>query len=226
MLARTAGFLYLVIIVAGAFGYTSSSSLIVWDDAAVTASNILPSEQLWRLGLGAMLVMLSADVAVSGIFYVLFRPVDRTLSLIGCLFRLVLVAVVAVSMLARYLPLLLLGEGDTAALETDQLQALALVFVRLFDRGFAIALVFFGFHCLVIGWLVYRSTFLPRILGVLLAIAGLCYLVDSSVYLAFPALTLPFDVLVLSYIVEMALCLWLIVKGVDEVKWKEQAGTS
>ncbi len=225
--ARIAGLLYLIIIVAGAFGYMSSSTLIVWNDAAATADKILASEQLWRLSLGAMLVMLACDVAVAAIFYVLFKPVNKTLSLIGFGFRLVLVAVVGVSILARYVPLLLLdNDAAAAALGTDQIQALALQSIRLFDRGFSIALVFFAFHCFVIGWLIFRSSFLPRILGVLLAIAGLCYLTDSFVYLVFPAVKFPVDIVVFSYIAEIALCLWLIVMGVNAEKWKEQAGAA
>jgi hypothetical protein len=221
--ARIAGFLYLIIIVAGAFGYTSGSKLIVWTDAAATAASILASEQLWRLSLGAMLVMLACDVGVAAIFYVLFEPVNKTLSLVGLAFRLVLVAIVGVTMLARYLPLLLLKDDASAAFGTAQLQALGLLSLRLFERGFTIALVFFGFHCLVIGWLIFRSGFLPRILGVLLAVAGLCYLIDSFAYLVFPVVALPFDIVIFSYIVELALCLWLIVMGVNDEKWKEQA---
>ncbi len=221
--ARVAGFLYLIIIVAAAFGYTSSSTLIVWDDAAATAGNILASEQLWRLSLGAMLVMLACDVVVAAIFYVLFKPVNKTLSLIGFAFRLVLVAIVGVTLLARYVPLLLLQDAASAAFGTDQMQALGLLSIRLFEGGFTVAQVFFGFHCLVIGWLIFRSAFLPRILGVLLVIAGLCYLTDSFVYLVFPVVALPFDIVVLSYIVELALCLWLIAMGVNAEKWQEQA---
>ena len=225
--ARIAGFLYLIIIVAGAFGYTSSSTLIVWNDAAATAGKILASEQLWRLSLAAMLVMLACDVAVAGLFYVLFRPVNKILSLLGLAFRLVLVAIVGAAMLARYVPLLLLNDAaSAAAFETDQMQALGLLSIRLFERGFTIALVFFGFDCLVIGWLIFRSRFLPRILGVLMVIAGLCYLTDSFVYLVFPAVRFPFDIVVFSYIVEAALCLWLIVMGVNAEKWKEQAGAA
>jgi Domain of unknown function (DUF4386) len=104
--ARIAGFLYLIIIVAGAVGYTIHSTLFVWNDAAATAGNILASEQLWRLSFAAMLVMLACDVAVAAIFYVLFKPVNRTLSLIACAFRLVLVAIVGVAILGRYAPLL------------------------------------------------------------------------------------------------------------------------
>ena len=224
--ARIAGFLYLIIIVAGGVGYTTHSTPIVWNDAAATADNILASEQSWRLSSAAMLVMLVCDVAVAAIFYVLFEPVNRALSLMGFAFRLVLVAIVGVAQLARYLPLLLLKDATSVAIGTEQTQALGLLSIKLFERGFTVALVFFGVDCLVIGWLVCRSSFLPRILGVLLSIAGLLYLTDSVRLLVFPMVTLPFDILLLSYLVEMALCLWLIVVGVNAEKWSEQAGAA
>jgi hypothetical protein len=224
--ARIAGFLYLIIIVAGAVGYTMHSTLFVWNDAAATAGNILASEQLWRLSFAAMLVMLACDVAVAAIFYVLFKPVNRTLSLTACAFRLVLVAIVGVAILGRYAPLLLLKDTASAAFETDQLQAMGLLSIKMFERGFDVALVFFGFHCLAIGWLIYRSSFLPRFLGVLLVIAGLCYLISAFVNLVFPVVALPFDIQLLSYVAEMALCLWLIVIGVNDERWKEQTSAA
>jgi hypothetical protein len=224
--ARIAGFLYLIILVAGGVGYTMHSTLFVSNDAAATAGNILASEQLWRLSSAAMLVMLACDVAVAAIFYVLFKPVNRTLSLIGFAFRLVLVAIIGVAILARYAPLLFLKDAASAAFRTDQMQAMALLFIKLFEQGFDVALIFFGFHCLVIGWLILWSSFLPRFLGVLLVIAGLCYLISTFVNLVFPVVALPFDIQVLSYVAEMALCLWLIVIGVNAERWKEQASAA
>lgn len=222
--ARIAGFLYLVIIVAGAFGYTTHWTLTVWNDASATADNILASEQLWRLVFAAMLVMLACDVTVAAIFYVLFKPVNRTLSLVGFAFRLVLVAIVGVALLGRYAPLLILKDAASAAFGTEQMQALGLLSIKLFEQGFNIALVFFGFHCLAIGWLIFRSSFLPLLLGVLLVIAGLCYLIGTFVNLVFPVVALPFDIQLVSYAAELALCLWLIVIGVNAEKWVEQAG--
>jgi hypothetical protein len=224
--ARMAGVLYLIIIVVGAVGYTTHSTLFVWNDASATAGNILASEQLWRLSSAAMLVMLACDVAVAAIFYVLFKPVNRTLSLIACAFRLVLVAIVGVAILGRHVPLLLLEDTTSAAFETAQLQAMGLLAIKVFERGFDVALVFFGFHCLAIGWLIYQSSFLPRLLGVLLVIAGLCYLISTFVHLVFPVVALPFDIQLLSYAAEMALSLWLIVKGVNAERWKEQASVA
>jgi hypothetical protein len=225
--ARIAGFIYLIIIFVGGFGYYTGSALIDFGDASATASNIMASEQLWRLGFVALLVMLACDVGVAVIFYVLFKPVNRTLALLGFAFRLVMTAILGVNMLARFAPLLLLRDvASSASFRTDQMQALALLSVKLFEQGFIAALVFFGVDCLVIGWLIFRSTFLPRILGVLLAVAGLCYLTNSIVDFVFPALTLPSYFLVPSYVIELALSLWLIVMGVNAEKWKEQAAAT
>lgn len=210
-------------IVAGAIGYSMHSMLVVWSDAAATAANILASEQMWRLSFAAMFVMLACDVGVAAIFYVLFKPVNRTLSLIACAFRLVLVALVGVALLGRYAPLLLLKDAALASFKSDQLQAMGLLSIKMFERGFDVPLVFFGFDSLVIGWLIYRSRFLPRFLGVLLIVAGLCYLISTFVTLVVPVIRLPFDILLLSYVAEMILCLWLIVIEVDAERWKEQA---
>jgi hypothetical protein len=222
--ARIAGFLYLIIIVAGAVGYTMHSTLFVRSDAAATAANILASESTWRFSSAAMLVMLACDVAVAAIFYALFEPVNRTLSLVACAFRLVLVAIVAVSLLGRYGPLFLMQDTALATLDTDLSQALGHLSIRIFERGFDVALLFFGFHCLAIGWLIYRSSFLPRFLGVLLVVAGLCYLISTLAILVVPVVALPFDIQLLSYGAEMALCLWLIVFGVNAERWTEQSG--
>jgi len=223
--ARIAGFLYLIILVAGAVGYSVHSTLFVSNDAAATAANILASEQLWRLSFAAMLVMLACDVAVAAIFFFLFRPVNKTLSLTACAFRLVLVAITGVAILARNAPLVILTDTASAAFETEQLQAIALLSIKMFEGGFDVALVFFGFHCLAIGWLIYRSSFLPRLLGVFLAIAGLCYLISTFRNLVFPVVTLPFDIQLLSFGAEVVLCLWLIVMGVNPAKWKEKQAT-
>jgi hypothetical protein len=225
--ARIAGFMYLIIIFAGGFGYYSGSTLIVARDAAATTSNILASEQLWRVGFAALLVMLVCDVGVAVIFYVLFRPVNRTLALLGFAFRIVMTAVLGVLLLARLVPVFLMRDGASlAAFETEQLHALAFLPLKLFEVGFNVALVFFGVDCLVIGWLILRSTFLPRVLGVLMVVAGLLYLTNSFIDFLFPSVPLPLYILAPSFLAELALCLWLIVIGLNVEKWKEQASVA
>lgn len=227
LLARIAGWAYLAIIVFGGFGFFSGSQITVVGDAAATATNILASELLWRFGFISLLIMLAADVVVAVLFYVLFKPVNKTLALLGCAFRLVMAAILAVVFMARFAPVLLLQDAASAsAFETAQMQATAYVSLRLFNRGFDVGLIFFGFDCLIIGWLIFKSTFLPRILGAGLAIAGLCYLVGSFMSLVFPMVDLPFYILLPAFVAELALTLWLIVIGVNPERWKAQASAA
>jgi hypothetical protein len=122
---------------------------------------------------------------------------------------------------------LLRGQHYLSAFAADQLNAVAYFSVQLFEQGFAISLVFFGFDCLTMAYLIVHSKFLPRIIGVLLAIEGLGYLINSfSLFLA-PALQarmLPY--FSATAIAEVALCLWLLVMGVNVQQWTEQAGAA
>ena len=225
--ARAAGVFYLITIVMGVFAEVFvRGKLVVRDDAAATAANILANEPLYRLGLAADLVMIESYVAVTLLFYELFKPVGRSLSLLAAFFSLVGIAVLAANSLNHLAPLVFLGNAPyLSAFETSQLQALALTSLRMHGRGYSIAGVFFGIYCALIGYLVFRSGFLPRILGVLMAIGGLSYLTDSFAGFLSPGLAarLP-DVMVLGGVAELSLCLWLMVVGVNASKWKEKAG--
>jgi hypothetical protein len=136
---------------------------------------------------------------------------------------------VGVNTLNHFAPLVLLGGAHfLTAFRTDQLQALALASLNLHGTGYSIGLVFFGFHCVLIGYLISRSAFLPRILGVLMAIAGLGYLTNSFVNLLAPSLQhylYPW-VLLPGGVAELSLCLWLLVIGVNVQRWKEQASAA
>lgn len=220
-----AGASYLITIVTGVFAELFvRGALVVRDDAATTAANILANEPLYRLGLAADLVMLACYVAVTLLFYDLLKPAGSSLSLLAAFFSLTGIAVLAVNSLNHLAPLVLLGgAGHLSAFETDQLQALALIFLRMHARGYTVSGVFFGTYCLLIGGLVFRSGFLPRTLGVLMAVGGLSYLTDSFALFLSPRLAarLP-DVMVLGGIAELSLCLWLTVSGVNAPKWEER----
>jgi hypothetical protein len=127
------------------------------------------------------------------------------------------------------MPLFLLGDADyLKSFDSHQLQALSYLSIKAHGYGFGIGLIFFGFECLVLGYLIFKSGYLPKTIGILMQIAGVCYLVNSfSLLLAprfadliFPAVLIP------SFIGELSLCLWLLVKGVNVSKWKEKAGMS
>ncbi|MBI3401549.1 MAG: DUF4386 domain-containing protein [Acidobacteria bacterium] len=226
--ARIGGVLYLTIIVAGIFGELFvRGTLVVSGDATATANNIVASPLLWRMGIAGDLIMHVCDVPLMLIFYLLLRPVSKTLALLAVLFNLIQTAVLVANKLSLLAALFLLGSGDyLKAFEQHQLNALMYISIKLDGYGFGIGLIFFGCECLVIGYLIFGSGYLPKILGVLMQIAGLCYLTNSFALLLapafanmlFPAILLP------AFIGELSLCLWLLVKGVNLPKWEERAG--
>lgn len=225
--ARIGGVLYLILILAGMVGVIFvRGKLIVGGDPTATANNIIASPLLWRFGIAGDLVMHVCDVPLMLVFYVLLRPVDKNLALLAVLFNLVQTSVLVANKLNLLAALFLLGNADyLKTFEPHQLHALAYLSIKLHDYGFGVGLIFFGFECLVVGYLVFRSGFLPRTIGVLMQIAGLCYLTNSfALILApafanmlFPAILLP------AFIAELSLCLWLIVKGVKVPKWEKMA---
>ncbi len=219
---RIAGIFYLLIFAAGGFFETLvRGRLVVMSNAPATAANILAHQALYRLGGAAELIVLTCDLAVATLFYELFKPVSRTLSLFAAAFRLVFVAMMAVNLLNYFAPLGLLKNAQLAtAFRPEQLQELALAFLRSFGTGYEIALVFFGFHCLMIGYLIFRSAFLPRILGLLMAFAGLGWLTFLWPPLAnflHPYILLP------GIVGEGSLTLWLLAMGLNAQRWNEQA---
>jgi len=225
--ARIAGGLYLIVIVGGTFAEIFvRGRLIVHGDAAATAHNILAHELLYRLGFAVELFYCAAcNVPITVIFYNLFKVVNRNVTLLMVFLDLVVTAIESISLLAHYAPLILLGGGHhLSAFTAEQLQAAAYISVQLFEHGFAISLVFFGLDCLVMAYLIFRSKFLPRTLGVLLAIEGLGYLINSFALFLAPALQARiFPYFMATGIAEVALCLWLLVMGVNAQRWKEQA---
>ena len=228
--ARIAGVLYLIIIIAASFAeFFVRGKLVVGGNAAATATNILAHEPLYRLGTAAVLIYLSCDTGVALIFYELFKPVGRSLSLLAAFFRLIEVAILGGNLLNHLAPLVLLkGAPFLTVFNSDQLQALALVSLNLYAQVFFIAMVFFGFHCFLIGYLICSSAFLPRVLGVLMAITGLGYLTHSFALFLSPALAarlFPY-LMALGLPGELSLTLWLLVLGVNVQRWKEQAGAA
>lgn len=228
--ARIGGVLYLIIIVIGLHGEAFvRDRLIVSGDAAATAEKIRASESLWRAGIAGEFLLLICAVALTWIFYVLLRPVSKDLALLAVCFNLVAIAIEAVSglyLVAALFPLA--NAGYLKDLDPKQLHALAYLSIRSHGYGFGVSLIFFGCVCLVLGYLIFRSGYLPKILGVLMQIAGLCYLTNSfTLFLSppladrlFPAILLP------AFVGEASLCLWLLTKGVNVPKWKARANAA
>src|SRR5213592_3894475 len=178
--ARMAGGLWWLCIVSGVVGFVAGAPLIVANDAAATAANILAKESAFRFGFVADLVSGLSYVGVTAFIYYLLKPVSRSLSLLGAFFGLAGVAIGGASWVIHLTPLLLLhGDQYLTVFTTSQLQAMSLAALKLQTQAFPIGMVFFGIQCMSIGYLVARSTFLPRILGILLEIGGTCYVIVS-----------------------------------------------
>ncbi len=228
--ARVAGWAYLGIILLGMFGELGvRGALVVPGDAAATLAKISASQSLWRAGIVGDLLMHVLDLPVIVIFYLLLRPVHHGASLFAAWINLIQTAVLAANKLVLLVPLYLVsGSAYLAAFTPDQLAALSQLAIGAHGYGLGVGLIFFGVSCLARGWLIYRSGFLPRLLGVLMFVAGLSYLLNSFALLLAPALAdalFPF-VLLPALLGETALALWLIVRGVDGPRWQVLAERS
>lgn len=194
--------------------------LVVLGNAAATAANILQHETLFRLGFASSLFAVVFHLAWGFLFYQLFRPVNKSVSFCSLLVILVVCTIQAVTALLYLAPLLVLTAGSSlSALTEQQLQALAYMFLKLNGLAFDTDLVFFGLWCVLTGYLIFRSTFMPRILGVLLAVDGLGWMTfmwPPLGHYLFPAIA------VACGLAEIPLQLWLLIFGVNNERWKAQ----
>ena len=222
--ARITGIVYLFYFLTAILAEVFMKGIVVSGDAAATANNIQAHEPLFRLGLGTGLIATAWYIALTALLYELFKPVNRSVSLVAAFFSLVGCAIQAFGSVFQLAPLVISGSSaDLSAFKPEQSQALALILFKLDSQAQTITLVFFGLYCLLIGFLIFKSTFLPRILGVLMALAGLGWLT----FLAPPlANALSPYVLVLGFLAELSLMLWLLVKGVNVQRWKQQAAAA
>ncbi|HSC47977.1 MAG TPA: DUF4386 domain-containing protein [Gammaproteobacteria bacterium] len=224
--ARAGGLLYLYIIIAAMFAEAFvRSKLIISGDASTTAANILAHETLFGFGLAADVLNVSVDIGVALILYALLRPVDRNLALLAAWLRVAFDVIYAVCLLFQFVALRILEGGTVDGFDPHQTQGLVLLAMKLHAAGYLVGLVFFGFGLLVLGYLIWKSDYLPRFIGALLLIAGTGYLINSFArFLAPPVADALFPWSLLpGFIAELALCLWLLIKGVNLAKWQERA---
>ena len=224
-LARIAGALYLITILTGIFsaGY-ATGKLVVTGDAAATAANILANRGLFQLAFAVYLIEMACQVAITALFYDLLKPAGRTVSLVAAFLGLTGCVIKTFSRVFFIAPLFILGGAHyLSVFSAEQLKALALLFLHVNDRGAGIALVFFGFYAILTGCLIIKSTFLPRILGALSVIGGLGWL--TFLYPPLGGRLFPFIAL-FAILGAAALIVWLLVKGVNEQRWKEQASAA
>lgn len=219
-IARLAGVFYLITIIAGMFAEIFVRGPLDYRDAALTAHQILASETLYRLGFVADIVGGVSYLFVTWLLYELFKRVNQPVSLLAALFSVVGIAIGGVTSAAHLAPLYLLkGAPYLASFSVSQLQTLALLSLKLHTLGYQIALVFFGFYCLLLGYLIVRSTLVPNVIGALIAVAGLALLLNSFIAFVSP----PVSHSVANYFFaldglgEIALMLWLLIKDVGTI---------
>ena len=219
--ARLAGIFTLIEGISSVFGQLRiPGQFIVTLDSAATAANILNNETLFRLGVSLTLIAVASHIAWVVLFYDLFKPVNRTLASLAAFVGLIAIALQAVSAIFQMAPLTILhGSEFSSAFTAEQLQALAYLSLRIQGQTFNTYLVFFGLWCLLTGYLIFRSGFIPRLVGLLEMLAGAAYLI-----LLWPPLASALDPYYLFLGVgELVLLLWLLVKGVDSERWHERA---
>ena len=225
--ARLAGVLYLVIIAAAMFGeFAVRGSFVVAGDAAATGANIRADPFLFRLGFASDLVAFLSDIGVTMLLYVLLRPVSQPLALLAAFFRLAQTTILGLNLLNHLTASqLLAGAGYLNVFDPAQLDALALMFMERHAFGYDFALVFFGMHCIVAGYLIARSGFFPWILGVLMVVAGFGYIADSYTSFLSPVLNAAIVnvTLVPAVVAEFALTGWLLFRGTNATIWRERA---
>lgn len=213
--AIVAGFGLLIMTILAPFAeFYVRQSLVVPGDAATTAGNILANELLFRISICCYLVVAISDVVVAWALYVLLKPVNKSLSLLAAWFRLVYATILGIALLDFFNALLLLSGADyLTVFATDQLYASMMLSLNAFDYGWDIGAVFFGLHLAFLGYLTFKSGYIPRILGVLLIVASFGYLVDT--FGKFLLLNYDANIAMFTFFGELLFMLWLLFKRVN-----------
>lgn len=219
-IARIAGVLYLVIFFSGLFAeFIVRQSMLVPDDASATAENILASEGLFRLGMVGDITMIMADVAIALLFYLLLKPVNQPLALMAAFFRLAQATALGLNLVNLFFVTeLVSGAEYLSSLTAEQADTLILFFLNGHAAGYRFALIFFAFSILILGYLMVKSRAFPSILGIGLMIAAVGYTVDgvaSFLLTNYADVADIFGMIVFgpAVIAELAVALWLLIKG-------------
>lgn len=227
--ARIGGLLYLVIIVAGFCSeFFLRGKIIVAGDDSATANNIMGSPGLWRIGIALEYFCIICTLILAMIYYFLLRPVHKELNLLAAFFRLVSITVQAVALLHLIEALFPVKKELFEVFTADQLYTMTNFAIRSHSYGYSISLLLLGCCFLIHGYLIFKSGFLPKVLGILVQIAGIGYMTNGFTHILKPSLTAwTFPIIILPVLVaETSLSIWLLVKGVDVEKWKMKQSES
>ena len=210
-LVAGAGLLAMTIFAVGAIFFIFEK-LTIPGDAGATVNNILAGEMQFRIGIACIFIVAVLDMVVAWALYVFLEPASKNLSLLAAWFRLVYSAILGVALFSYANVLRLLGGAHYMnGVETGQLHAEVMLSLNAFDDGWAIGLVFFVIHLVILGYLVFSSGYVPRILGIVLVIAGVGYVTDSFGRFLLPNHTL--DLVTLVGWGEALFMAWLLYRG-------------
>jgi hypothetical protein len=221
--ARVAGLLYLLIAIFGIFSMLyGPESLIVIGDAGSTAKNIEASESMYRLAFMGDLLGQVFFIFLVLLLYKLLKPVKKNQAVLMVVLVLVGVPIAMLNDLNQITALMIASSaGNLGVFMVDQIQAHVMLFLDLYQAGLHIAFIFWGLWLLPLGYLVFKSGFLPKILGILLIIAGLGYLFEVFTFFLLPDLEI--TIRMFTFWGEVFLALWLLIMGVNVEKWEERA---
>ena len=225
--ARMAGALWLAVIIVSALA-VAGPSIVIPGDAAATVHNILTFEFAYRIGIVETFIGGALYVGVTVLLYTLLKPVSRNLALFAAACGLIGVAVGAALTVSDLGVVAALKFAESAPAQAAPMQAVAQSAIMTFGLGFKVGMVYFGLQCATVGYLIARSGFMPRAVGVLLGIGGSFYVISSLTYLVSPALgTLLSPVVIpVAFLGEGSTTLWLLFKGVNVEKWRQRAGSA
>ena len=217
-----AGVGYLIIFITGFFSnFFVLEKLVTPADAAITASNILSNDLLFRLGILGFIIMVIFDVMLAWALYLILKPVNKDLSLLSGWLRLVNSTIFGIALYNLFSILeILSGAEYLKAFVEEQLYAQIMLLIHTFNHTWLIGLIFFGLHLFLLGYLIIKSHYIPRVIGILLIIASFGYLIDSFANFLMPNYSEFKDIFLIIVVVpgvigELSLTFWLLIKGVN-----------
>lgn len=221
--ARTAGFLYMLLIPIGIFGMLYvPNTLFVEGDVAATANNIMANETLYRLSIMSALLTQVVQIVVVLFLYKVLKPAGKNFAMLMVIFILVAVPIAMLNELNQFAVLILLNGAEyLTAFTGDQIHALVGLFLELRHSGIFIAQIFWGLWLFPMGYLVFKSGFLPKIIGILLVVACFGYLIDFFVFFFMPDFDITFSEF--TFLGELLITFWLLIKGVNIEAWEKRA---
>lgn len=217
-LARITGLFYFLIIFCGLYsGMIVRETIIDPTDSEATLQHLIENESLYRIGFLGDLMMVISDIMVSVLFYFLLKPVHHGIALLATVFRLIQSAILGANLINLFKPVLMIQNHES--LDAAQLTNLAtevMTQLQVFDNGYLVSGAFFSINCLFMGYLLYKAQMFPKLLGILIVIAGFGYLFNCTANFVAPSLIETSEMVMLftAVIAELTLCLYLLIKGV------------